>query len=250
MRTILVITALLVALPASAQERLVSTDASVRTILNFRAPAAAVEKLLPAGWQVEVPTSGWAAGSNLQIGFIEGVWTHDAQGRPQPATGRNIIIGVPVKMQNADTRGMMLFAGLTTGAAPGVYGVFAKSNTSSQRTFRTGADGVATVEEAWDAKADTGDAIQVQLQYARGVAAAEKIDARFYSGAKPDFYRLYRYTQAADVVRGAGAAAERLTWFNFKASGPKLGPLFDGTEQLISIVALPYYSRQVYLPGS
>jgi hypothetical protein len=242
--------ALLLTTSALAQEKHVSTDASVRTMLNFKAPASAVEKLLPAGWQVEAPASGPAAGANLRITFIDGVWAHDAEGKPQPATGRNITVGVPVKRQGTEIRGQMLFGGFTTGAAPGVYSVFAKSNTTSQRTFRTSADGVATVEEVWDAKSDGGDAIQYQLNYVRGVAAAEKIDVRIYSGAKPEFYRIYRYTQAADVVRGAGATPERVKSFTFKATGPKLAPLFDGTEQLVSIVALPYYSRQVYLPGS
>jgi hypothetical protein len=98
--------------------------------------------------------------------------------------------------------------------------------------------------------ADGGDAIQYQIHYTRGVAAAEKIDVRVYSGAKPEFYRIYRYTQAADVVRGAGAAPERVKSFTFKATGPRFSPLFDGSEQLVSVVAVPYYSRQVYLPGS
>jgi hypothetical protein len=71
-----------------------------------------------------------------------------------------------------------------------------------------------------------------------------------YSGAKPGFYRIYRYTQATDVLRGAGTAAERLKSFTFKGEGPKLASLFDGSEQLISITAIPYYSRQVFLPGS
>jgi len=249
-RTCVLFGALLLAAPAFAQEKHVSTDASVRTMLNFKAPAGAVEKLLPAGWQVDAPTAGPAAGANLRITFIDGVWAHDGEGKPQPATGRNITVGVPVKQQGAEIRGQMLFGGYTTGPAPGVYSVFAKSSTSSQRTVRTSADGVATVEEAWDVKSDGGDAIQYQLHYVRGVAAAEKVDIRIYSGAKPEFYRIYRYTQAADVVRGAGVAAERVKAFIFKATGPKLAPLFDGTEQLVSIVALPYYSRQVYLPGS
>ncbi len=250
MRALIVIIAFLFAATAVAQEKHVVTDASVRTLLNFKAPDGAVQKLLPAGWQVDAPTSGPNAGANLRITFIDGVWSHDPQGKPQPATGRNITIGVPVKMQGSETRGVMIFGGFTTGAAPGVYSVFAKSSVTSQRAFRTGADGVATVEEAWDAKSDAGDAVQFQLHYVRGVAAAEKVDVRVYSGAKPEFYRIYRYTQAADMVRGAGAAAERVKSFTFKATGPKLAPLFDGTEQLISITALPYYSRQVFLPGS
>lgn len=250
MRALLGITAFLFSVTAVAQERHVSTDASVRVLFNFKAPDGAVQKFLPPGWQVDVPTSGPSAGADLRITFIDGVWTHNAQGKPQPATGRSITIGVPVKMQGSETRGVMLFGGFTTGAAPGVYSVFAKSSVTSQRMFRTEVDGVATVEETWDAKSDAGDALQFRLHYVRGVATAEKVDVRVYSGAKPEFYRIYRYTQAEDVVRGAGVALERVKSFTFKAVGPKLEPLFDGTEQLISITALPYYSRQVFLPGS
>jgi hypothetical protein len=43
---------------ASAAEKLVATDASVRTILAFKAPDAAVQKLLPEGWQVSPPSTG------------------------------------------------------------------------------------------------------------------------------------------------------------------------------------------------
>jgi hypothetical protein len=250
MRILAALAASLLAAPALAQEKHVVTDASVRTMFSFKAPAAAVEKLLPAGWQVDAPTSGPAAGANLRITSIDGVWALDPEGKPQPNTGRNVTVGVPVKRKDSEIRGQMLFGGFTTGAAPGVYSVFAKASISSERTFRTSADGVATVEEAWDIKGEGGDAIQYQIHYTRGVAAAEKIDVRIYSGAKPEFYRIYRYTQAADVVRGPGAAPERVKSFTFKATGPKLAPLFDGSEQLVSVVALPYYSRQVYLPGS
>jgi hypothetical protein len=250
MRVLAAVAASLLAAPALAQEKHVVTDASVRTMFSFKAPAAAVEKLLPAGWQVDAPTSGAAAGANLRITSIDGVWALDPEGKPQPNTGRNVTVGVPVKRKDSEVRGQMLFGGFTTGPAPGVYSVFAKASISSERTFRTSADGVATVEEAWDIKGEGGDAIQYQMHYVRGVAAAEKIDVRVYSGAKPEFYRIYRYTQAADVVRGAGAAPERVKSFAFKATGPKLAPLFDGSEQLVSVVAVPYYSRQVHLPGS
>lgn len=248
MRAFAVFAALLLVTPALAQEKLVSNDASVRTTLTFKASADAIQKVLPAGWEINSPSSGPATSSNLVITFIEGVFGEDPQGKPAPA-GRNIVIGVPAKKKGADASGIMLFAGLTAGNPPGVYGVFSRGTTTSQRTLRTGPDGVATTEEVWDSKADDGDAIQLQLQYVRGTAVRGKVDLRYYSAAKPEFYRIYRYTQAADVVRGEGAAAERLRTFAFKATGPKLGPLFEGAE-VVSITALPYYSRQVFLPGS
>lgn len=245
MRACVVFAALLCATPALAQEKFVNSDASVRTILTFKAPAATVQKLLPDGWEVD----GSAGGSNLRITLIEGVWGEDAAGKPTP-TARTITVGIPARKKGAEVGGLMLVGGLTTGAPPGAYGVYARATTTSQRTLRTGPDGVATTEEVWDAKGENGDAMQLQLQYVRGTPVRGKVDVRVYSGAKPEFYRIYRYTQATDVVRGEGVPAERVKSFTFKASGPKLAPLFDGSEQLVSITAVPYYSRQVFLPGS
>ena len=36
--------------------------------------------------------------------------------------------------------------------------------------------------------------------------------------------------------------------FSYKASGGKIAPLFDGTERVVSIDALHWYNRAVYLP--
>ena len=71
-----------------------------------------------------------------------------------------------------------------------------------------------------------------------------------YSGAKPDFYRVYRFEQATDVVRSTVTGVDRAQNVSFRASGRQLTPLFDGSEQLISITAIPWYSRQIFLPGT
>jgi hypothetical protein len=248
MRALAVLGLMLLAVPAVAQEKFVNSDASVRTTLDFKVPAAQIQKLLPDGWEIDSPTTGASTGSNLRVTFIEGVWGEDPQGKALPQ-GRNVVIGSLVKKKGSEAGGLMLVGGLTAGNPPGVYGVYSKATTTSQRTLRTGGDGVATTEEVWNAKADTGDAIDLQLQYVRGTPVRGKIDIRVYSGAKPEFYRIYRYTYGADVPRGVGTSPERVKAFSFKAAGPKLGPLFEGAE-IVAITALPYYSRQVFLPGS
>src|SRR5262245_17419349 len=96
MRVCVTFAALLLAAPALAQEKLVGNDASVRTTLTFKAVPAAVQKVLPDGWEVASPSSGPSTGSNLVITFIEGVFGEDPQGKPTPA-GRNIVIGVPAR---------------------------------------------------------------------------------------------------------------------------------------------------------
>ena len=89
----------------------------------------------------------------------------------------------------------------------------------------------------------------MQAQYVRNTATREKSELLVFAQPKPDFYRIYRYEQGTDVVRGAGVA-DRLQKFSFKATGEKLSPLFDGTEQLISFSSVPFYAREIYLPGS
>ena len=59
---------------------------------------------------------------------------------------------------------------------------------------------------------------------------------------------FHEFEQAADVVRSASMGLDRVTKFTIKASGPKLAPLFDGTQQVVSITSVPYYSRTIYIP--
>ena len=42
---------------------------------------------------------------------------------------------------------------------------------------------------------------------------------------------------------------DRVLKYAFKATGAKLSPLFDGSEQLISITSVPFFSRQIFLPA-
>ena len=87
------------------------------------------------------------------------------------------------------------------------------------------------------------------MLFRSGVPARGKVEAKIHSAAKPAFYRIYRLEQAADVVRSTAASIDRVSKFSFKATGPTLGPIFDGTEQLISITSIPSYSRSIYLPA-
>jgi hypothetical protein len=66
MRAFVLIGALLLGMPAVAQEKFVSSDSAVRTILNYKAPPTAVQKLLPDGWEIDSPTSGPSSGANLR----------------------------------------------------------------------------------------------------------------------------------------------------------------------------------------
>jgi hypothetical protein len=62
--------------------------------------------------------------------------------------------------------------------------------------------------------------------------------------------KIYRVEQATDVVRSTATGTDRAQKVSFKASGKQLAPFFDGSEQLIAITSIPWYTRQIFLPGS
>jgi hypothetical protein len=246
MRALLLAVLALAASPALAQEKLVGTNMDVRTILHFKVSDAAIQKLLPAGWEVN-PATGPAAGANLRVTFVDQMAAADATGKPQ-APVRNLIFGIPAK-RAGESGGLLIFAGLSPGAG-GPYGASMKAVNTVERKIAHAPGAPSIVDESWDYKAENGHAASLQVQHVRGTAERNKAELRVYAQPKPEFYRIYRFEQGVDVVLAADGNSERLKKITFKASGEKLSPLFDGSEKLISVISVPWYQREIYLPGS
>jgi hypothetical protein len=252
MRTLIVAGAILLASPVFAQtnEKYTGSNVDVRTVLSVKASDAVVQKMLPEGWEVNSPAAGPAKGSNLGLVLIDQVTAQDAEDKPaKPIRGAVLII--PARKKGTDIAGPMVFTGLMSqDGVPGAYGVYVPAKAKVERELETEADGKATAEEKWEFKADDGSSIEVNLEYERSPAVQSKLEAKVFSAAKPEFYRIYRVEQASDVARGAAGGADRVRKFSVKGTGEKIAPLFDGTQQLISVTSIPWYSRRVYLPGS
>ena len=215
----------------------------------FKAAEAAVQKFLPEGWELDVATSGPAKDINLRLTFIDRLTAHNAEGKALDPV-RVTTLSIPAKQTGSETRGTLLFLiySSSAGGGPGPYGVSVQGNTNMEKRVRIDPAGTGTVEESWEVQSQDGDSIQLQLQYARGTMTTGKAEQLMYSSAKQGFYRIYRSEQAVDIVRGPGT--DRVQKVVFKASGPKLAPLFDGSEQLIGVTSTPWYTRQTYLPES
>ena len=249
MRKLLVAMLVLTASPALAQdkEKLFVNDLSIRTAFTFKMPDAVVQKLLPPGFEVNSPTAGPARGSNLGMTLIDYVTVQDPEGKPLP-TRTTVAMNIPSKVTATGQAVGMVFNGfIGQGGAPGPYFNFGAAKISIDRHARTDADGKALVDESWEVKAEDGSAVTIALQYTRAVPTRGKVEAKLHSAAKPDFWRIYRFEQAADVVRSVSTGVDRVSKASFNATGPKLSSLFDGSQQLISITSIPYYARSVYL---
>ena len=233
---------------ALAAEKPVANYGELRTVVAFKIPEAAVQKFLPEGWQASPAASGPSKDANLNVVFIDVLTAQNPDGSAAE-TYRAAVLVVPAKKQGTDAAVPMVVGGLSTPPnAPGAYGNFTVAGATIDRRIRTEATGKSDVEESWEFKNDSGDAIELELRFVPGATTRIKAETRPHSGVKPDFYRIYRTEQAADVVRSIATGFDRTQKYAFKATGVKLSPVFNGSEQLISITSLPFYTRQVSLP--
>ena len=228
---------------AIAQEKLYGTNQDTRIGLAVKLPEATLNKLLPAGWE----SNPAANGANLNIVLVNGISSQDAEGKPgKPNTG--VALTAPVKKTGTSETGAMVMTGLfAPHYAPGAYGVFMPAKVSIDRKLHTDAEGTTTADETWDLKSEDGHSIHIHVAYVRGAPNRMKSEAKVYSSAKPEFFRIYRVEQGMDVVRG-GSGGDRVKALSIKATGPKLASILNGSEQVVSVTAIPWYSRQVSLP--
>jgi len=232
---------------AADGERLSATNLDFRTTLFFRVTDGAVQKLLPSGWEVNSPSAGPTAGMNLAIILVDNLMSLDADGKPTP-THRGAIVIVPVKKSGAKSGGVMIVRGLMSeGNSPGAYGVYAPARVDMETTLR-GSGNNMTVEESWSISGTDGTAIHALLHYARGPMT--RVDREVIANGvnEPDSHRIYRYDSASDTLKSAPAGIDRVRKLEFKASGPQLAPIFDGSHTLLAVISTPWYLRRIFLP--
>jgi hypothetical protein len=239
------------AYPASAQEKLVGTYGEVRTVLSFKVSDAALEKFVPAGWQSSPVSSGPSSGANVNLVLVDMMTVQGPDSKPE-APLRVAALVFPAKKIGTEAAVPMVFAGFSSDASyvPGAYGNFELAKATVVHNTRTDPDGKSSADESWVFNADGNAGISVQLQFVRAPTARSKLETRVYSAKMPDFYRIYRIEQALDVVRSSETGVDRVQKVAFKVSGSNLAPLFDGSEKLVSITSIPWYTRQVFLPSA
>lgn len=242
---------LLLVLTAAAHaqdgERLTGSNLDARTTLFYRVAEPVLQKLIPAGWELSPPGAGPAAGMNLAVILVDNLMSHDGEGK-LTANHRGAIVLAPVRKSGTKTDSVLILAGLMSeGNSPGAYGVYAPSRVSFDSKARTGADGKGLVEENWSMAADNGNTIEAVIHYARGPVTKVDRSVLAHGINTPDAYRIYKYESASDTLRSVPLKVDRVSRLEVRAGGPLLGPLFDGTQSLVAVVATPMYSRRVFV---
>lgn len=248
MRAFTLVVLWVLVVPAYAGERLSGTNVDVRTYMAFKVSEAAVQKLVPPGWESSPPPTGPSKGFNVLVVLIDSLSASNAEGKPAVPVRGGVLV-IPAKKKGTDASvPMVIFGIVVPEVAPGAYGVYVPGKVAIERKIKSSADGKLTADETWEIEAADGNALVAQLQYERGATTKSKAEIKVYAGAKPEFFRIYRSEQVTDLARSTATGVDRIAKVSFKGSGPKLAALFDGSEQLISVMSLPSYSRSVFLP--
>jgi hypothetical protein len=236
--------------PAYA-ETFVENSAEVRLQLDFQVSDSSIKKVLPAGWETDVATSGGAKDCNLRMIFVDRVAITGPDDAAK-ATSQFVYLEVPVKNPAAGLAGRMVIAGLTANPkdAPGPFKVYqAAASYRVDRTTAAKSGQPVEISEDWDFTGANGAHMGLHLKYERGIARKGGSEIKLFSGADPNFYQIVRISQGLDPMRNVTVPARDLVkGFSYQASGADLAPLFDGKEKVISIDSIQWHNRAISLP--
>jgi hypothetical protein len=235
---------------ASSETR-VGSNIDVRTVVTLKIAEAEAQKLLPAGWQVNPVASGPNQGANLTMTFIDQLLNQDPEGKPAAAAStRTLSFGVPAKNATTGAAGNNVVRTLTTKpqAAPGAYKVGAPGSLRLEQSIKATDMEPATVTEHWEVRDHAGGTVTLRLAYVRALPTRTKGETKVYGGPDPNFFRIYRTDVGGDVLRSGPAGIDRVKKLSLRVTIADLRKAFDGSEQIVSVTAIPWYVREVSLP--
>ena len=235
----------------ASAETLVENSAEFRFQIDYHVNDAALQKLLPAGWEPVIATQGPAKDANLRLIFIDRVDVTNPDGTPK-TTDQLAYIAIPVKQTGTSNAGQMIINGLVSDAkeAPGPFGNYVHAaSTKISRAFNT-QNGVTTGEENWEFIAPNGERLEVHLKYERGAARRNPTtDTKFFNPSNPSAYQIFKVDSGLDIMKNASVSVkDRVKEFSYKVSGGNLGSLFDGSEKALSWDSFHWYNRGIYTP--
>jgi hypothetical protein len=236
---------------ANAQT-LLEQSAEVRMQLDLAVSPQALKALLPDGWEPFIATSGAAKDCNVRLIFVDRVDINGSDGAPI-GTDPMVYLASPIKKSGSnEMAGQMVIDGLALNPwnVPGPFNVYqAATNHHIDRSTHAFYAQPIENEETWDFTGANGEHIALHLAYERGFARKLSAETKFFSAADPNSYQIWKIDQGLDIMRNATVAVkDRVKDFQLKASGGRVGTLFDGNERVVSVDALHWYNRAVFSP--
>ncbi len=238
--------AALMTAPAMAQT-MAEESIESRFQLDFQVSDAAIKKFLPAGWDLNVATTGPATNCNLRVIFIDRIAVNAGDGK---ATGASQMVYLTVPVKNASgTAAQMVIGGLTSEAmdVPGPFGNYQAAASHEMKRSSTAAKGKGIIEEqTWSFSGAGGERFDTQVRYERVPAARARRDTTYVSAADPSKTVVAKIDNGINIARNATVQVpDKVQAFTYKFSGGKFASLFDGKEKVVSIDFFPWNNLSI-----
>ncbi|OSQ48939.1 hypothetical protein [Marivita geojedonensis] len=233
-------------IPARA-ETPVGSNIDSRVLMGLKANSEGVQALMPKGWTSVPFPGGPMKGSNLLFALIDGILELDPEGAPLDPASRRAVVLVGLGKKEDAVR-MYVLRILSSAPERNPYGVATAADIERTQTLSGPANGGRSVSDAWRITSPDGGMIEVDLSYTSGKRSWSPGELFPYSAANPDFSRIYRYNQMVDLVVSTALGKPASGDIRLSNSIPELMPVLDGTEEIIAVMDVPVYVREVSLP--
>lgn len=237
------------AVPTTRAERSVERSESSRVVIGFRVNPQAAQSLLPEGWSVRPTPSGPMEGANAYLVFTERMTEQTSEGASREGT-RYVAFAIPATSASRAKSGMMVVRQLSNqpSSSTGPYRNTRPAELARSAAIDAPVASLGTGSERWDVAPADGGRIALQIRFAREIPRREQRELRAYSTTDPSIERIYKLVEVSDVVYSAAAKLDRLQEKRIEIEIPELRALFDGTQELRSVIVQPLYSREVLVP--
>jgi hypothetical protein len=232
--------------------------AAARTMIALEGNAAALQRRLPVGWELEPYTGDdlrgkSLRGANVLVPFHEvyAFRTRDNHVRGLPQASYVAFVSQARKQATGTLAHIHWFTYTEDAAAvPGKYRDAKLADVTRSQSITKERRGETQVRETFSAVAKGGE-IHLSLTYKQGGmlvwATADKPNLPLYAAEDPTILRSYQEDQVLDVVQSGPLHVDRVSEFSLKVRG-ELGDVFDGSERVVAVVIQRPYMRQVYVP--
>jgi hypothetical protein len=224
-----------------------------RIMLAFRVNPEAVQRRLPTPWQLTPPTSGPLKGATLFVVLVDRLRDDEAESKPGfHGPNRIVNIAVPARYPQTDQMASIILGGWASNPAnvPGFYQVYRQAAVRVEQVIKGEAE-AEEVTDVWEVRDAVGHGgLELRRQSRRTIATRkrERGEAQARSAKDPDLWHRHRFDAATDMVRSVPEGIDMVQQYTFRLTAPEYRELFDGSEQLVGIVAAPWHIRQVLTP--
>lgn len=246
---LVIVFGLLVSISIVHAETFIGTTNDSRVIVAFKVAEKAAQAWLPDGWSVAPFGKGPLAGSNLLVVFHDRHLNLGPEGKPSAIPHyRDVALATPANQANSDKTRMYATRVYITDSSLNHYKNSVSAEISRTSTLSSEGNAAASGSEEWSVKTSDGGTLSFRMKYIGKTPSYAEREVFIYSNVEPDFYQIYRQKHLTDLVMSVPAKVDRATEHAFSTTIPELASMFDGSEELIGILNVPFYWRQTYLP--